>query len=99
VIARAGFARAEDAKLTKQCGHGRPVRQGVIYRPACSGFNICPAGSSGLTPKPLDSTRTRADWPIGEADAAGFADRGGDADDAAKGMIKGGRAAELIGVQ
>ena len=40
-----------------------------------------------------------ADWPIGEADPLGFVDRCHDADDARKRMIKGGRAAELIGVQ
>jgi aminocarboxymuconate-semialdehyde decarboxylase len=39
-----------------------------------------------------------ADWPIGEADPVGFVDRCPDASDAEKGMIKGGRAAELIGV-
>ncbi len=39
-----------------------------------------------------------ADWPIGEADPLGFVDRCTDAADAEKRMIKGGRAAELIGV-
>ncbi len=39
-----------------------------------------------------------ADWPIGEADPLGFVDRCPDANDAEKRMIKGGRAAELIGV-
>lgn len=40
-----------------------------------------------------------ADWPIGEADPLGFVDRCQDADDAEKRMIKGGRTAELIGIQ
>lgn len=39
-----------------------------------------------------------ADWPIGETDPLGFVDRCPDANDAQKGMIKGGRAAELVGV-
>ena len=38
-----------------------------------------------------------ADWPIGEADPLGFVDRCDEADEAEKRMIKGGRAAALIG--
>ncbi len=39
-----------------------------------------------------------ADWPIGEADPLGFVDLCPDANDTEKLMIKGGRAAELIGL-
>ena len=39
-----------------------------------------------------------ADWPVGEADPLGFVDRCPELCDADKRMIKGGRAAELIGV-
>jgi len=40
-----------------------------------------------------------ADWPIGEADPLGFVDRCADLNETDKQMIKGGRAAALIGVQ
>jgi hypothetical protein len=39
-----------------------------------------------------------ADWPIGEADPLGFIDRCSEANDPEKRMIKGERAAELIGL-
>jgi aminocarboxymuconate-semialdehyde decarboxylase len=38
-----------------------------------------------------------ADWPIGEADPLGFVDRS-EVNDSEKRMIKGGRAAELVGL-
>lgn len=40
-----------------------------------------------------------ADWPIGEADPLGFVDRSPSLDATDKRMIKGGRTAELIGLQ
>ena len=40
-----------------------------------------------------------ADWPIGEADPLGFVNRCADLNETDKQMIKGGRAAALIGVQ
>ena len=40
-----------------------------------------------------------ADWSIGEADPLGFVDRSPNLDEADKRMIKGGRTAELIGLQ
>jgi len=40
-----------------------------------------------------------ADWPIGEADPLGFIDRSPNLDETDKLMIKGGRTAELIGLQ
>ena len=40
-----------------------------------------------------------ADWPIGEADPLGFIDRCSEANETEKRMIKGGIAAELVGLQ